>query len=89
MKKIFLIFSILCLLYGCSTTKDVYTSDGGLAHKINCSGQFVNWDGCYAKAGDLCKEKGYEILDKYEYKYDIPFNPGQTDTGRKLTIRCK
>lgn len=59
------IFSLLLLLMtGCATSREIYTSQGQLGHSINCSGSALNWGMCYEKAGKLCGEKGYEVLEK-------------------------
>ncbi len=49
---------------GCATSKQVYTSDGGTGYSINCSGSALNWGMCYEKAGEICGEKGYDVLQK-------------------------
>jgi hypothetical protein len=44
---------------------------------------------CYKKAGELCKEKGYETVDKDEYQSNIQTNPNMISRERRLVIRCK
>ena len=67
MKKIIVLFSTLFLTFvlnGCATVKETYSQDGRKAYTLNCSGLARGWDKCYAAAGELCKTKGYDILDK-------------------------
>ena len=67
MKKIIVLFSTLFLTFvlnGCATVKETYSQDGRKAYTLNCSGLVRGWDICYAAAGELCKTKGYDILDK-------------------------
>lgn len=52
------------LLNACATVKETYSSDGRKAFTLNCSGTARGWDKCYAAAGDICKEAGYDILDR-------------------------
>lgn len=51
-------------LVACATVKNTYSPDGRKAYTLNCSGVARGWDKCYAAAGDLCKESGYDILDR-------------------------
>lgn len=57
---------ILCAaaLTGCATVKNTYSQDGRKGYTLNCSGTARGWDKCYAAAGDLCKEAGFDILDR-------------------------
>ena len=52
------------LLSACATVKETYSSDGRKAYALNCSGTARGWDKCYAAAGEICKESGYDILDR-------------------------
>lgn len=52
------------MLGACATVKETYSSDGRKAYTLNCSGTARGWDKCYAAAGELCKEAGYDILDR-------------------------
>ena len=67
MKKHGLFFSLVALplLAGCVTTKEVYGPDGGKAYTLNCSDdRGATWDHCYEKAGEICRESGYTIVEK-------------------------
>lgn len=56
--------SIAALLSACATVKETYTPDGRKGYTLNCSGTARGWDKCYAAAGELCKEAGYDILSR-------------------------
>lgn len=56
--------SAAALLGACATVKETYSSDGHKAYTLNCSGTARGWDKCYAAAGELCKESGFDILDR-------------------------
>jgi len=52
-------------LTGCVTTKEIYGPDGQKAYTLNCSDDLsATWDHCYEKAGEICREKGYRILQQ-------------------------
>ncbi len=55
---------IVMILSGCATVKETYSQDGRKAYTLNCSGLARGWDKCYAAAGELCKTKGYDIIDR-------------------------
>lgn len=56
--------SLTALLGACTTVKETYSADGRKAYTLNCSGLARGWDKCYSAAGELCKESGYDILDR-------------------------
>ncbi len=62
--RFLIVVSVAVLLGACATVKETYSSDGRKAYTLNCSGTARGWDKCYAAAGDLCKESGYDILDR-------------------------
>lgn len=51
-------------LVGCATVKETYAPDGRKAFALNCSGAARGWDKCFAAAGEICKDAGYDILDR-------------------------
>lgn len=56
--------SLIGLLSACASVKETYSQDGRKAYTLNCSGTARGWDKCFAAAGDLCKESGFDILDR-------------------------
>ncbi len=52
------------LVSSCATVRETYAPDGRKAYSLNCSGTARGWDKCYSAAGELCKEAGYDILDR-------------------------
>lgn len=53
------------LLTACSTTATpTYTALGAPGYRIVCGGFFGDGDmgSCYQKAGDLCENQGYKVL---------------------------
>jgi len=64
MKNLLVLIIALVFIGGCATAKQTYTADGQQGHSINCSGSALNWGMCYEKAGELCGENGYEVLEK-------------------------
>jgi hypothetical protein len=54
------------LLVGCASgasSNRIYTADGKRGYAVNCSGVDRNWGTCYQKAGSICEEKGYDVLE--------------------------
>lgn len=64
MNKLKFLLVVVFLIGGCATSKQIYTADGQQGYSINCSGSALNWGMCYEKAGELCGENGYEVLEK-------------------------
>ena len=62
--RLLIVVAIPAVLGACATVKETYSADGRKAYTLNCSGTARGWDKCYAAAGDLCKESGYDILDR-------------------------
>lgn len=49
-------------LGSCATSTDLILPDGSKGYSLNCGGAANTWGTCLKKAGELCKERGYEIL---------------------------
>jgi hypothetical protein len=82
------------LLAGCATQKTVYLPDGRQGHAIECSGTDLSWNDCYAKAGETCKARGYDVVTRNEDKnYSAAVTQyggaGGTIAKRTLLIACK
>lgn len=58
------ILAMACFLAGCATQKNIYLPDGRQGFSIACNGAALSWDLCYEKAGQICKNRGYEILSR-------------------------
>jgi len=56
--------ALIILLQGCVITSDVYLADGSKGHNINCGGTVLNYSDCLAKAGEICGEKGYSVVNR-------------------------
>jgi hypothetical protein len=88
------ILLIASIASGCAFAKKTYTSDGKEGYLITCSGSTSNWGKCYEKAGNLCKAKGYEILEKNEDKGVVLSGSEQgvhvaPVFNRSMIIQCK
>tara|TARA_B100000686_G_C15971674_1_gene563027 strand:+ start:134 stop:430 length:297 start_codon:yes stop_codon:yes gene_type:complete len=97
MKTMIVLFSSLFLTFvlnGCATVKETYSQDGRKAYTLNCSGSARGWDKCYVAAGELCKTKGYDIMDRSS---DAGFAIGGTNNSiagattneRSMLVACK
>jgi hypothetical protein len=81
------LISPLCaslLVAGCASSK-TFDAEGKEALVLNCSGMARNWGMCYEKAGELCRTKGYEVVEKSGYSGWVLGG----STSRTLVIRCK
>lgn len=46
-----------------ASASKIYTSEGTAGYAVNCSGLKRNWGYCYIKAGEICKQRGYDVLE--------------------------
>ncbi len=94
MEKLGVLLVVLVLIGGCATSKQIYTSDGQQGYSIDCSGSALTWGSCYEKAGKLCGENGYEVLEKSGdqgamvtgTQYGVV---GGSIINRSMIIKCK
>lgn len=94
MKKAVLLLVIVVFVSGCATASKTFTSDGKEGYAIACSGLALNWGMCYEKAGELCREKGYVVLEKSGDTGVIVSGSqfgcfGGSVINRSLLIKCK
>jgi hypothetical protein len=76
-------FFVLCLalLGGCTTYRQTHLESGEVGYSIQCSLGSKSWNACYVMAGDICGNRGYEVVSK-----------GSDDFGtyyKHLWIKCK
>jgi hypothetical protein len=64
MHRLLIILIVSALLSSCATVRETYAPDGRKAYSLNCSGTARGWDKCYSAAGELCRDAGYDILDR-------------------------
>ena len=102
MQHLLVAVSVAASLGACATVKETYSADGRKAYTLNCSGLARGWDKCYASAGELCKESGYDILDRSSEDTSIAAVSGSVNSGggsmggssvktneRSMVIACK
>lgn len=90
-------FSLIALciaVTACATSRETYTASGEKGYSINCSGLALNWGMCYEKAGDICGEKGFDIIaggaDQGAIMTGTQFGLyGGTVTNRSMVVQCK
>ncbi len=95
MKMAAVIF-LAALVTACATSREVYTSTGELGYSIDCSGTGLDWDMCLEKAGKLCREKGFEILQTSSDTGNFSFQQSSGKTrspstrlkNRNMIITC-
>lgn len=77
---------LMLILAGCTSAEETYMPDGRKGYAINCSSHGIivsGWSDCYAEAGNLCGQRGYDIVEK-----STPPLVG-TENKRSLVIACK
>ena len=89
MKKAILIIVLGLLVVGCATVKEVYMPSGEKAYAIDCTGNALSREHCLKKAGEICKEKGYEILAYHEEETPMLVMGYPGPTKRNLKVQCK
>lgn len=86
---------ILAVLSGCATASKTYTADGKEGYTIDCNGTASSWSYCYEKAGELCKARGYEVIERNgERGFGAMGTPsGSLIAGstfyRSMVVQCK
>ena len=81
-KYIIFILSAL-LLASCTTAKEISLPDGSKGYSVSCGGTLNSFASCFNKAGEMCGDKGYQILDKSGEV--IPFAQANSNAGGSFT----
>ena len=58
------LFVSCIVICSCAVSKPIRTPDGAEGFMINCSGAALTWGECFEKAGQVCGEVGYEIIER-------------------------
>ena len=92
--KLLLPIFLLSLLMACATSKEIEIAEGQIGYSIECSGDALNWSLCYEKAGQICDEKGFEILDKTGGTGVVVVSAeddayGESGPNRSMVIKCR
>lgn len=94
MKRTLIIGLLAIINIGCATSTPIYHNDGKQAQSVDCSKGNLTWGDCYKKAGDVCKNSGYDILNKATDESGAIIANGNSMAGgwgatRTLIVRCK
>lgn len=93
-KKMLLLSLLVFEICGCAVARKTYAPDGSEGYVLNCSGTASTWGRCYERAGDICGEKGYEVLEKISENLqsssgNVVERHSATDINRNLIIKCR
>ena len=85
---------LILSLTACATSKEIDIAEGQRGYSIDCSGDKLNWSLCYQEAGQICGEKGFEIIDKHGgtgiviagVRYGVY---GESGLHRRLIVQCR
>ncbi len=58
--RVMLAVLLTAALCGCSSSREVYTSEGSIVYAISC--QLQSYESCIEKAGELCGSLGYRFV---------------------------
>ena len=75
-KLLFYLCSTIFITSCATTSKDIYLQSGQKGIQISCHSSDI--DSCYSKAGEQCKERGYNIISRSE-----------KNSNSKLVIACR
>lgn len=64
MKKALSLLAALLLLSACVHDKAAYLPDGSTGYHISCNGSWFSMGDCINRAGELCKDKGYTVINQ-------------------------
>ena len=100
MFRILVVTSSFLLISACATVTETYLPSGKKGYNIGCDGSALSWDLCYNKAGEICKSRGYRVINKSGDKNPVMvpqenYNTGNYDfqyaglyVSRSLLIEC-
>jgi len=71
--------AIALLAAGCTTSRQVFDHEGRQAHSISCGGAANSMESCYAKAGELCGQAGYDVLGSSRSSTPFAMSQGNYD----------
>lgn len=75
-------FLITATVGGCSIITPIASPNGKTGYAINCTAETISH--CYQKAGEMCNEKGYTIID-----HKNKSNGFFVAADRSLIVECK
>lgn len=81
-KKFFLSSVFVTILSGCASSLPITSPSGKKGHAIDCS--FSSIGDCYEKAGQMCGDKGYKIIDQKNKAEGF-----LSSANKALVIECK
>jgi len=84
----------LTTIAACVTVEETYGPSGNPAYVLDCSGTAFSWGDCYAKAGEICKERGYDVVQHSEERGAVGSASSAGAFGgslhfRSMTIECR
>lgn len=81
-------------LAACVTPSKVYLPDGARGYLVDCSGWAFNWGHCDQRAGEICKERGYDVFSRSQDRGATMTATnvgvfGGTTHSRTILIKCR
>ena len=75
-KLLLYLFTSMFIASCATSSKDIYLQSGQKGVQISCHSSDI--DSCYSKAGEQCKDRGYNIISRSE-----------KNSNTKLVIACR
>jgi hypothetical protein len=75
-------------LTGCSgiVVKPKLSESGEQRYRIECSGEFLSWADCQAKADEVCLSKGYSVITSSLENQSLSI---ANVNSRSMTVSCR
>lgn len=89
-----LVFPLVLALGGCVSATRLATPDGRQGYLVECSGAMQDWEACFTRADQLCKDQGYDMFAQAdEANALIASEPSyfrnHPTTHRTMVIACR
>lgn len=79
---------------GCATHKEMYLPDGRKGYSTGCSGVQRTWASCFRVAGEVCKQRGFDVVSQHEGQGTTLGGSsigvfGSTTNARTMVFACR
>ena len=89
---------VIGFILGCATSSEVFLADGSKGYNISCRGAVMNFSHCHEKAGEICGDRGYVLVNQFGDAVPFAtagggsaafFGSAGTSTTRNIFVKCK
>ena len=86
----FVVFAMVLVIGGCTTTREVYFADGSNGHLVGCYYAYQSFGSCLVTAGDICEARGFQVVNQQGEA--VPFavgSRGYIAQSGWLFVKCR